>query len=220
MLSPNDKLFAAAQHTIVDFMQTKQRELLSFGFLTTVFVSSNGVMGLLRSFDRKSPAHIERTGLERRWKAIKITLILMLVIIISISLLILQSNFLNNYIGIGNPVIIKIISWVSLVAIIYLTICIIYKYGPSLNSRFHFFSPGAALATFLFLLVSYGFFFIANNFLHYNKVYGSIGTLLMLMAWMFMTGLVILIGFEVNLSIIMLTNSAKNDLQNAAKHDK
>jgi len=203
LLSPNDKLFAAAQHIIIDFMQTKRRELLSFGFLATIFVSSNGVMGLLRSFDRKSPALIERTGIARRWKAIKITFIIMFVLILSIALLILQSNFLNRYVvtAIGNPVIVKIISWISLVLIIYITVCIVYKYGPSLNYTFRFFSSGATIATVLFIMVSYGFFFVANHFVNYNKVYGSIGTLLMLMAWMFITGMVMLIGFEINLSI-------------------
>src|SRR5690606_36959170 len=89
--------FHSAQVIIEDFMQTKRRELLSFGFLATIFVSSNGVMGLLRSFDRKSPALIERTGLARRWKSIKITFIIMIVLTISIALLILQSNFMTNY---------------------------------------------------------------------------------------------------------------------------
>jgi membrane protein len=211
LLMPNHKLFESAQGIIIDFMQTKRRDLLSFGFLTTVFVSSNGVMGLLRSFDRKSPALIERSGLARRWKSIKITLVIMLVIIISIVFLILQSNFLNNYFPnfIGSHRIIKIISWISLVFIIYITVCIIYKYGPSSNSKFRFFSPGATFSTILFVLVSYGFFFIAAHFLNYNKVYGSIGTLMMLMAWMFATGFVMLIGFELNLSIAMYSMNTK-----------
>ncbi|WP_414652908.1 YhjD/YihY/BrkB family envelope integrity protein, partial [Gelidibacter sp.] len=63
--------------------------------------------------------------------------------------------------------------------IIYITICIVYKYGPSVNHKIPFFSPGAFLSTVLFILVSSGFFFLATNFLNYNKVYGSIGTLMM-----------------------------------------
>ena len=96
----------------------------------------------------------------------------------------------------------------SLVFIIFIAICIIYKFGPSLNAQFRFFSPGAATATILFFAVSYGFFFIANHFVHYNKVYGSIGTLLMLMAWMFIIGLVMLIGFEINFAVEWHTKKA------------
>lgn len=205
LLSPNENLYSA-QSAIIDLMETKRKELISFGILTTIFVSSNGVMGLIRSFDRKSTILKERSSLARRWRAILLTLVLMVVLVISIVLLILQSHFLKEYIlqFFAYPVLIQIFSWIMLVIIIYIAICIVYKYGPSLNSKFHFFSPGAAIATISFFLVSYGFFFIADNFVHYNKVYGSIGTLLMLMVWMFITGLVVLLGFEINMALIIL----------------
>ncbi|RYG44333.1 MAG: YihY/virulence factor BrkB family protein [Chitinophagaceae bacterium] len=205
LMSPNTKLYATVQDIVVDFMNNKRRELLSIGFLFTIFVSSNGVMGILRSFDRDSPAQKKRTGMARRWKAIRLTLGLMIIFLISISLIIIQTSLLDRYIQdvIGGTTIIKIISWVTLVFIIYITICMLYKYGPSLNRRFRFFSTGALIATVLFIVISGGFFFIANNFVNYNRVYGSIGTLLMFMAWMFITGLVILIGYEINLAILM-----------------
>ncbi len=124
---------------------------------------------------------------------------------VSIALLIVQTSVLDKYLAdlAGNASVLKMISWLTLVGIIYITMCILYKYGPSLEDKFRFFSPGAFLATFLFVGVSYLFFYIANHFINYNRVYGSIGTLLMFMAWMFITGMVILIGFELNLSIMM-----------------
>lgn len=205
MLSPNPKLFASVESIVVDFMNNKRRELISIGFLFTIFVSSNGVMGILRSFDRDSPAQKKRTGMARRWKAIRLTLGLMLVFLISIALIIIQTSLLDKYLVdlVGGTSIIKLISWITLIFIIYITICILYKYGPSLHYKFRFFSTGALIATVLFIVISYGFFFIANHFVNYNKVYGSIGTLLMFMAWMFITGLVILIGYEINLAIMM-----------------
>lgn len=205
LLAPNPKLYESAKFLIVDFMNTKRRDLLSFGIIATIFVSSNGVMGLLRSFDRKSPISIERSGLARRWRSIVLTMIIMVVIVISVALLILQSNFLNTYVidFSGSASVIRIISWATLVLIIYITVCIVYKYGPSIAYKTPFFSPGSTLSTILFIIVSYGFFFVVSNFMNYNKVYGSIGTLMMLMAWMFITGLVMLIGFELNLAIIM-----------------
>jgi membrane protein len=206
-LSPNPKLFAALETIITDFMNNKKRELLSFGFLFTVIVSSNGVMGILRSFDRDSPAQIKRTGIARRWKALWITLGLMLLLLISITVIIIQTSIIDKFIveHIGNTVLIKILSGCTLFLVLYFAICILYKYGPSLNQKFPFFSTGALLASLLFVLISIGFFFIANNFINYNKVYGSIGTLLMLMIWMFITGLVILIGYEINLTILLFS---------------
>lgn len=205
LLSPNPRLYATVEHIIVDFMSTKRRELLSFGFLFTIFVSSNGVMGILRSFDRDSPGHIRRTGMARRWKAIRLTLGLMLVFLISIGLIIIQTKLLDRYTAdlLGSAMIVRLLSWIMLVLLIYITICILYKYGPSLEHRLPFFSSGALIATALFIIISYGFFFFANHFINYNRVYGSIGTLLMFMAWMFITGLVILIGYEINLAILL-----------------
>lgn len=205
LLSPNPRLLATVESIINDFMTNKRRELLSFGFLFTIFVSSNGVMGILRSFDRDSPGHIKRSGMSRRWKAIRLTLGLMLGFLVSIALIVIQTNLLDKYLVdlVGGTMIIKLISWITLVLIIYITICILYKYGPSLQHEFRFFSAGAFIATLLFIIVSYGFFYIANHFINYNKVYGSIGTLLMLMAWMFITGMVILIGYEINLAILV-----------------
>lgn len=205
LFSPNPRLFTTVESIITDFMSNKRRELLSVGFLFTIFLSSNGVMGILRSFDRDSPGHIRRSGMARRWKAIRLTLGLMFCFLISIALIIIQTNLLDKFLVdlVGSTMVVKLISWITLVFIVYITICILYKYGPSLQHEFRFFSTGAFIATVLFIIISYGFFFIANHFINYNKVYGSIGTLLMFMAWMFITGLVILIGYEINLAILL-----------------
>lgn len=205
LLSPNPGLMRSVQGIVTDFMHNKQRELLSLGFLVTIFLSSNGVMGILRSFDRDSPGHVRRTDMARRWKALRLTLGLMLVFLVSITLIIIQTNLLDKYVAdlIGSTYIIKLISWITLVALIYTTICILYKYGPSLQYRFPFFSTGALVATLLFLIISSGFFFIAGHIINYDKIYGSIGTLLVFMIWMFITGLVILIGYEINLVILL-----------------
>lgn len=218
-LSPNPKLFAAFEVIITDFMNNKKRELLSFGFLFTVIVSSNGVMGILRSFDRDSPAQIKRTGMARRWKALWITLGLMFLFLISIGVIIIQTSIIDKFIvaHIGDTVLIKIISGGTLFLVLYFAICILYKYGPSLTQKFPFFSTGALLASILFVSISIGFFYIANNFINYNKVYGSIGTLLMLMIWTFLTGLVILIGYEINLIIL---NFSGKKISASAKENK
>jgi membrane protein len=221
LLSPNPRLLATVESIIVDFMSNKRRELLSFGFLFTIFLSSNGVMGILRSFDRDSPGHIKRSDMARRWKAIRLTLGLMLVCLVSIALIVIQTNLLDKYLVdlIGGTMIIKLISWVTLLLIIYITICILYKYGPSLQHEFRFFSTGAFVATILFIVVSYGFFYVANHFINYNKIYGSIGTLLMFMAWMFITGIVILVGYEINLAILVFAGKI-GQKKNAAPKKK
>lgn len=220
LLAPNPKIYETTTELVMDFMDTKRRELISVGFLVTIFVSSNGMMGLLRSFDRGSAIQKHRTGLARRWKAIRLTLILMFVVLLSIAMLVMQSNMMERYFKplVGDSPIIKIISWFTLVFIVYITLCIIYKYGPALHKNLRFFSPGALFAVLALFGVSYGFFFVANHFIHYNKVYGSIGTLLMFMAWMFIVSLVFLIGFEINLAIVEY-NHRRQEIQEQNKKE-
>lgn len=203
IISPNMKFFDTASGFVLDFMNTKRGDLLSVGVLASLYFSSNGIMGLLRSFDRESPALIERSSWSRRVKAIRLTLMITLLFLVSISLLIVQSSIFNLLIDswFFNSTIIRFLSWLTIVAIIHVIFSIIYKFGPSVDYKFGFFNVGATLATIFFLLVTYIFFYITANFLEYNKIYGSLGTLMMMMVWMFMIGMVILIGYEINLSI-------------------
>lgn len=73
------------------------------------------------------------------------------------------------------------------------------------------------MATILLFLVTYVFFYFAENFIHYNKVYGSIGTLIMVMVWIFMLGQILLIGYEVNLSIVVLDSKKSQDKKQIKK---
>lgn len=67
--------------------------------------------------------------------------------------------------------------------------------------KFKFISAGSTLATLLTILLSFGFAFYVNNFASYNKIYGSIGTLIVIMLWLYFNSLVLLIGYELNASI-------------------
>ena len=200
---------------INDFMDKERRDLLSFGIVLTIFFSSNGMMGLMRSFDKSNHLYVERTGLKRRWTAIKLTLMLIIVAIISLTALIIQSSAINSWILklYDNVILVKVFSFLILVIVIFFSICIIYKYGPSLTDRFHFISPGAFFSTFLIVLATSIFFFLVDNFLNYNKVYGPIGTLIAFMVWIRINTLIILLGYELNVSIIIGKTEQEKKLQ-------
>jgi membrane protein len=205
LVIPNEHVYQTISRGVVDFMTTKRRDILSFGILLTLFFSSNGMMGLMRSFDRSLSVYKKRTGLQRRWTAIKLTFLLICVAIVSLAVLILQTEKLNYFVLqiFGNVIAVKILSVVILALIIFLAVSIIYAYGPSLTHRFPFISPGSVFATFFSLITTTGFFFVANNFINYNKVYGPIGTLIAFMVWMWLNTLVILLGYELNVSILL-----------------
>lgn len=205
ILSPDEKLYHTAHDIIVDFMNTKRREVTSIGFLLAIFYSSNGMQGIVRSFDMVHSIYVPRNGWKRRGRALVLTLVLMIFIIIGIVLLFIQTNLMDRYLAnITSEVrLVKIVSSILVVVLVYLAFCIIYRYAPSLMMRVKFFSVGAFLASISFIFFSYAFFFIVTHFVNYNHVYGPLGTLIMFMIWIYISAITILAGYEINSAIIL-----------------
>ena len=93
------------------------------------------------------------------------------------------------------------IKWILIILLLFLAISFLYYLAPARRTEFRFFSPGSILATGLFILTSLGFSAYVNNFGHYNKLYGSIGTLMVILLWLYLNSIALLIGFELNVSI-------------------
>lgn len=177
--------------------------LLSLGFVLLIFFASNGMMGLMRSFNKNYIGFEKRTELHTRWMAIKLTSLLMGLLVLCLLLLITQGIVLK-WMGIESQSLrtfIRSIRWVFIVALIFYAISFIYKYAPSIQKRWKLVSPGSILATFLSILTTLGFSLFINNFGKYNALYGSIGTIIVLMTIIYINSLVLLIGYELNVSI-------------------
>jgi len=177
--------------------------LLSFGFVLLIFFASNGMMGLMRSFNKNYIGFEKRTGLHTRWVAIKLTFIIMGLILACLLLLIMQGAVLK-WLGIKSDFVrsfIRTIRWAFIVALIFYAIAFIYKYAPAVQKRWKLVSPGAILATSLSILTTLGFSLFVENFGKYNALYGSIGTIIVLMIIIYINSLVLLIGYELNVSI-------------------
>jgi len=177
--------------------------LLSFGFVLLIFFASNGMMGLMRSFNKNYIGFEKRTGLHTRWVAIKLTIIIMGLILACLLLLIMQGAVLK-WIGIKSGFVrsfIRTIRWGFIVALIFYAIGFIYKYAPAIQKRWKLVSPGVILATSLSILTTLGFSIFVENFGKYNALYGSIGTIIVLMIIIYINSLVLLIGYELNVSI-------------------
>ncbi len=204
-LITNPALSSSAQSVIVDFMNTERRELLSFGILLTAFFSSNGMMGLMRSFDEQTPIHRKRRGLARRLVAIKLTFILMANVIVSLAAFLVRDRVLERLAipFIKSTFLLQAAAALIIVLLVFVSISIIYTYGPALKKRPHFISVGSICATVLCLVATEVFFYMVDNFIHYNKVYGSVGTVIAFMAWVYLNTLIILLGYELNVSILL-----------------
>ena len=185
------------------FIDGSKIGLISFGFITALFFASNAMMGIMRSFNKNYLGFAKRKGLYNRWMAIKLTVLLFSVVLGCLVLLVTQGVVLK-WIGIKSATIRDIIyyvRWFFIVAMVFYSIAFIFKYAPAVKKRWKLVSPGTILATTLSILASIGFSYFVDNFGKYNALYGSIGTIIVFMALIYLNSLSLLIGFELNVSI-------------------
>jgi membrane protein len=204
------------------FIDSSKIGIISIGFITALYFASNAMMGIMRSFNKNYHGFAKRQGLHNRWMAIKLTVLLFLVILASVILLITQGAVLGLF-GIKNLLILDIIyyaRWILIVAIVFYSQAFIYKYAPAVHKRWKLVSPGTILATTLSILASLGFSYFVNNFGKYNALYGSIGTVIVLMVMIYINSLILLVGFELNVSIKTLKSIAEQREIEEKKNNK
>ncbi len=207
--------YLAVQSTLVDIVKNQNGKLLSFGFVFTLFFATNGVHSLMRAFNKSSLVTENRTWLKQRWVAIKLTFIIVLALSVSLAIITFSEyifSFLRSQIGLKKSFwifLIDIARWIILIGLYFITTSVLYRYGPATVKKPRFFSPGSWLATILAILTFWGFAYYINRFGTYNKVYGSIGTLIVMMIWLYLNSLIILVGFELNASIELSKRSVK-----------
>lgn len=195
------------------FINGSKIGMLSFTFVLSLFFASGAVMGLMRSFNKNHVGFQKIKGLKRRWEAIKLTVMLFGLLLVCLVLLLLQRNILD-WIGVKDFHVRNLIfygKWILIVGLIFYSYAFIYRYAPSTTRRWNLVSPGAVVATFLSILVTIGFTAFVNNFGRYNILYGSIGTIMVIMIMIFLNSLVILLGFELNLSINTLKTRSEKE---------
>jgi membrane protein len=193
---------------VIDSLTTiTNGSLLSFGLFLTLFFASNGMLSMLRGFEKNHTiSYRTRTGLVRRLIAIKLTFIVGSIFIASMLLIVIGRVVLDTllvwtHIGQTNYDLLLIVRWFAMIILFYAGISVTYRYGPSMKKRIQFFSPGATIATILSIISSVAFAYYVNKFSKYNELYGSLGALIVLMLWMQINSLIILIGYELNASI-------------------
>jgi membrane protein len=164
-------------------------------------------MAILSSFDKSYDYYKKRNALQSRYIALKITFLLILLFIFSLILIILGQDFLAvilDALHIKSKVtqfLIGLLRYVLLILMFFFALSLIYYYGPATKNRYKFISTGATVATILSLVVSFGFSYWVSNFNKLNVIFGSIGTIMLLLIWLNINSFVLLIGYEINASI-------------------
>lgn len=211
--------FEAARSTITDILQQPRGGLLSFGFLFALYVSTNGINSLIEGFNQSYHGIPVRTAFKQRMVSVFLTLMLAIIVIFSVALILfaeVASNFLvsKNLIHDGpNIMLLQAGTWLIIIAMALMMISFLYYYGPSKKNKRPFISVGSVTATVLILLTTLVFNYFIGNFSQYNKIYGSIGTLIIILLWINFNSLQLIIGFELNASIENAFKKAEKEEQ-------
>lgn len=194
--------------TLEDIILRQRGGLLSVGFILALYFSTNGVNSMIIEFNNSYHAIETRNWFVRRMISIFLVILISLMIIISI-LLITTGTFALNFLQEHNILrdnfiifLLQLGRWIVVMALIFFSISFLYYFAPAKHTKFRLFSAGSTLATILSLITSLGFNYYVSNFSKYNTLYGSIGTLIVILVWINFNALVLLIGFELNASIL------------------
>lgn len=203
--------FEAAEETIADIIQNQHGGLLSIGFFSALIFSTNGFNAMIEAFNSSSHSVGSRSMIKQRLIAFLLVIITTVLLITAIALIIFSEFVLSRFVMSGVSYYAIVVGrFIILFGLFFSIISFFYYIGPARSHKWKFISAGSTFATLVSLLLSWGFGYYVNNFAKYNKLYGSIGTLIVVLLWLYFNSIVLLLGFELNASI----KSAKNNPSN------
>ncbi|WP_167604944.1 YihY/virulence factor BrkB family protein [Maribellus sediminis] len=210
---PDESTFQIIETTVDDILNVPHSGLLSFGFFMALIFSTNGLASMMSAFDATIHSIQRRTWLSQRITAIYLLIILFILLTVAITLLtggqifiqyleendILRDSFILLLLTVGK--------WIITLSLFFFAYSFLYYMAPAKKTKWRFISAGGTLATILSIVTIAGFTYYINNFSQYNKLYGSLGTVLIILFLMYIMSLILLIGFELNASIYQARSS-------------
>ncbi|WP_247234545.1 YihY/virulence factor BrkB family protein [Telluribacter sp. SYSU D00476] len=206
-------IYVEANQTIQDIVSRPRRGVLSVGFLLTLVTATNGMVSLMRAFNMVYRDVENRSFLKTRAIALMLTLLLAVVLFVAVVLLIVGDRVMavvadwNVIRDAWIFMFVNVTRYLITLTMLTVAVSIIYRFAPNRSVRMSFFNIGSLVASALIVLSTYAFSFYLSNFGSYNKLYGSIGTMIAFMIWLYLIALLLIFGFEINASIIMARRS-------------
>jgi membrane protein len=202
---PND-IMKLVNSTIIDVVETRRSDLLSFSMITTIWTASNGFNAVIRGLNKAYDEKEKRPFWKVQLTAILCTIGLVLIIILSFALLVFGELGVKLLVtklhGTSSlEFLIDFIRYLVGLTVMIIVFTIVYRYTPSKKLTLSETVPGAIFTTLGWTAVSIVFSFYVNNFGRYSKIYGSLGAVIALMSWLFISSVIILIGGEINATL-------------------
>jgi len=199
--------YGTIENTVEDIITQPRGDLLSFGFFAALIFSTNGLASMMSAFDATIHSIHRRSWISQRITAIYLLIILSVMLTIVIALLTSGQLFIqylmDNQILRDHFVVFLLTfsKWLIILSLLFFTFSFLFYMAPAKKTKWRFISAGGTLSTILSVLAIMGFTYYINKFNQYNTLYGSIGTLLIILLLMYVMSLILLLGFELNVSI-------------------
>lgn len=191
------------RENIISIVEQPKGGLLTVGILGTLWSASNGVNAFIQSANQAYNVEETRSFIKVRLLSIVLTLGMILAIVVALVLPVFGDvliNFMNNTFNLPSQTVIifQLLRWVISVLVIGAILMALYHFAPNKNIPFKHILPGAIITAALWQIISLAFSFYVSNFANYSATYGSLGGIIILMLWFFLTGIILMVGAEIN----------------------
>lgn len=192
--------------TINDVTSQRHGGLLSFGLIFLIWSGSSGLYAIMHQLNITYDVKESRPFWKVRGTAMVLMGIFFSLVMGGFGLIVFDGfiqDWIGNHLGWNKPLLIFFASirWIVISACLLLAIAIIYCFGPDVDQKFRFISPGSVFSFVSLVLASLGFRIYVAEFANYSATYGSIGAVIVLQLWLYIAGLVLLVGSEVNILV-------------------
>jgi membrane protein len=183
--------------------------LFTFGILFTLWAASGAFAALINALNRAYDVQETRPFWKVRVIAILMTLGLSVLILIGVLLLVLGPQIgeaIANVFGLERTFLVvwEVARWPVALFFMMFTVALLYYFAPDVDQPFRWITPGGLIGVLLWVLASVGFNFYVSNFGSYNKTYGSIGAVIVLLLYLYISSLTILFGATLNATLVRM----------------
>tara|TARA_R110001592_G_scaffold96331_4_gene276767 strand:+ start:80895 stop:81851 length:957 start_codon:yes stop_codon:yes gene_type:complete len=202
-----ESIYNEAAPTIMDIISKPRQGMLSLGFVFALYLSTNGVISMMNAFNAVYRTRENRGFFQTRLISVSIVLVLILSVCGAVLIMVLGSELLfkiSEYEFVSSNIsyyLLAFFRFFVLLMLFTITNAYIFRFAPAVSKKWKFFSTGSVVSGLLITLGFFIFSYYLTNFASYNKLYGSIGTMLALMLWLWITSIIVLVGYEINVSL-------------------
>lgn len=194
------------QKTLAEVMRGANRSLLSVGAIAALWAAANGMASIITAINAAWNVVDPRPWWKRRLLALGLTMAFSLFILSALVLLVFGERIgevVANWVGLGAvfKVAWTVLSWPAVILSVLAGIVMVYYWAPAVDRQFRWITPGSAFALVAWLVVSLGLRLYVQYVGDYNATYGSIGAVILLVLWLYVSGVVLLIGAEIDSEI-------------------